>query len=106
MAHALHSLHGIRATRDETLAYIQSCVDLLVEFAKGDDDAADIASIWPWMESRKPRFARLYRPGRRSNPPGYSNPRFLAGSFGGTRWALKAQSLKDGDRKSLVGCMP
>ena len=33
------------ATRDETLSYIQSCVDLLVEFAKGDDDAADDASI-------------------------------------------------------------
>ena len=33
------------ATRDETLSYIQSCVDLLVEFAKGDDDAADNASI-------------------------------------------------------------
>ena len=31
------------ATRDEVLTYIQNCVDLLVEFAAGNDDVADAA---------------------------------------------------------------
>ena len=33
------------ATRDEALSYIQCCVDLLVEFASGNDDVADYACI-------------------------------------------------------------
>ena len=33
------------ATRDETVAYIQSCVDLLVEFATGNGDEADTACV-------------------------------------------------------------
>ena len=33
------------ATREEARAYIQSCADLLVEFASGNDDAADAACI-------------------------------------------------------------
>ena len=40
---ALSSWHP--ATKDERLAYIQGCVDLLIEFAKGNDDAAVAASI-------------------------------------------------------------
>ena len=44
--------HGLRPvlrswqpTRDEALAYIKGCVELLVEFAAGDDDAADAARV-------------------------------------------------------------
>ena len=32
-------------TRDEALAYIEGCVELLVEFATGDDDEADAARV-------------------------------------------------------------
>ena len=37
------ALRSWRPTRDEALAYIEGCVDLLVEFAAEDDDAADAA---------------------------------------------------------------
>ena len=37
------ALRSWQPTRDEALAYIEGCVDLLVEFAAGDDDAADAA---------------------------------------------------------------
>ena len=40
---ALSSWHP--ATRDEALAYIQGCADLLVEFVTGNDDAAEAACI-------------------------------------------------------------
>ena len=40
---ALPSWHP--ATRNEVLTYIQSCVDLLVEFATGNDDVADAACV-------------------------------------------------------------
>ena len=37
------ALRSWQPTRDEALAYIEGCVDLLVEFAAGDDDTADAA---------------------------------------------------------------
>lgn len=37
------ALRSWQPTRDEALAYIEGCVELLVEFAAGDDDAADAA---------------------------------------------------------------
>lgn len=39
------ALHSWQPTRDEALHYIGSCVDLLVEFATGDDDAARAARV-------------------------------------------------------------
>ena len=38
------ALRSWQPTRDEALAYIEGCVDLLVEFAAGHDDAAEAAS--------------------------------------------------------------
>ena len=37
------ALRSWQPTRDEAFAYIEGCVELLVEFAAGDDDAADAA---------------------------------------------------------------
>ncbi len=37
------ALRSWQPTRDEALEYIEGCVELLVEFAAGDDDAADAA---------------------------------------------------------------
>ena len=39
------ALRSWQPTRDEALAYIEDCVELLVEFAAGDDDAADAARV-------------------------------------------------------------
>ena len=100
------ALRWWQPTREEALAYIGGCVDLLVDFAARDDDAADAARAGLGGNLRSLASSGFLGSGRGDSPSGRFGTRFLARSPGGRSATSCGTSLRRWTRESSLASVP